>query len=300
MKNIDKNIVNLFRRSIVVLYHPFLGLWNWNLVAVIKKYIPLYYLQKIVIAVVAVIDTVILGVRVLQRRIVKTGLSGVFQKERIPVGMRLYYFDLGTHSEAKELTFMVEKVLPVATEDYRAFGFEASAALFEKAKEHLDSIKHVTMLNLAVCEKKPKGGKLKLYKDNLTGLGNSIYRNLEAEFESVEAIPLSEFIHGNSIDIRKNICLLRMNIEGAEFDVIKDLVSSGLAASVDGYFGVWEDVFKTDSQRGDEFYSLLLANHISPVTFNGSDFLVPMRLSLVKYDIRTAIISGVKNKYNSS
>ena len=62
-----------------------------------------------------------------------------------------------------------------------------------------------------------------------------------------------------------------MNIEGAEFDVLQDLVESGLAAHIDGYYGIWDDVSKISVKRDAEFREFLSRNGIRSMTFNGRD-----------------------------
>jgi hypothetical protein len=86
-----------------------------------------------------------------------------------------------------------------------------------------------------------------------------------------------------------------MNIEGAEVDVISDLVESGLAKYIDGYFGMWDDMSKIDQTRDDEFRGFLTKNHIRPFTFNGRDFEAPaFRMKAIRYDVVTAIRIGAK------
>jgi hypothetical protein len=85
------------------------------------------------------------------------------------------------------------------------------------------------------------------------------------------------------------VVLLRMNIEGAEYDVIRDLMETGVSGCVDGWFGMWDDVAKIDPDRDREFRSLLACEEISPFTFNGRDFLFGPRLRCIEYDISTTI-----------
>ena len=83
-----------------------------------------------------------------------------------------------------------------------------------------------------------------------------------------------------------------MNIEGSEVDVIQDLVESGLAKHIDGYFGMWDDMSKINQKKDDEFRLFLRNHHIHPFTFNERDFMAPLRVKAIRYDIATAIRAG--------
>jgi hypothetical protein len=87
-----------------------------------------------------------------------------------------------------------------------------------------------------------------------------------------------------------------MNIEGAELDVIRDLVESGEAGVVDGWFGMWDYVAKIDPERDRVFRALLADAGISPFTFNGRDFLFRPRLACIEYDIHTSILGAMRRR----
>src|SRR5438034_4671037 len=94
------------------------------------------------------------------------------------------------------------------------------------------------------------------------------------------------------ISLEDRICLLRMNIEGAEFDVLQDLVESGLATNVDGYYGMWVDVSKINVKRDAEFREFLSTNGISSMTFNGRDVRWRFRMKCIEYDMNTSVMVG--------
>ena len=85
-----------------------------------------------------------------------------------------------------------------------------------------------------------------------------------------------------------------MNIEGAEYDVIEDLVESQLARYISGYYGMWDDVSKIDMQRDDRFRAFLAKNQIHPFTFNGRDIPWAVRMSCIEYDINTSVLTGMR------
>ncbi len=103
---------------------------------------------------------------------------------------------------------------------------------------------------------------------------------------------LSDWLREKNISLEDRICLLRMNIEGAEFDVLQDLVESGLATNVDGYYGMWDDVSKINVKRDVEFREFLSRNGIRSMTFNGRDVRWRFRMKCIEYDMNTSVMVG--------
>ena len=90
--------------------------------------------------------------------------------------------------------------------------------------------------------------------------------------------------------------LLRMNIEGSEYDVVRDLIQRGLDQSIDGYFGMWDDVSKRDTATDRRFRELLAAAGISKVTFNDRDLTYSVRRLAIRLALDVAIRRGMRNK----
>lgn len=279
-----------------IIWHPHQGLWNWTLLGMIKKLIPLSIINKPIIFIIIQIDNLLLLKRVLTRRIVKTGLKSIINTDIFLNIDSILYFDLGTHREANELFLVTDSILPRLCTNYKAFGFEASRLFYQEVKSKYIHKRNVKIINNALCFDLPKTGKVKLFIDPEGGEGNSIYRKHFRKFEEVAAVRFSDWIQRNNIDLSKSVCLLRMNIEGAEYDVIKDLVDSRLAENIDGYYGMWDDVSKIDISRDKEFRALLAKHDISSITFNGRDLKDPLRMECIRYDIRTSLLSGLNKK----
>jgi len=273
------------------------GLYDGYLDQRIRKKVRLRPIAMLVIRMIAVIDTVIHPLRVLCRRASMLGPAKLFSKKRISNDIPILYFDMGTHEAAKELDVMVNNILPSICQNFRAYGFEASLGLFEKAKEKFAGRTNIDFVNAAVGYMIPKDGKIRLFIDPVDGQGNSIYRANYTEYEEVEAIRFSDWLCQENIDLKNSICILRMNIEGAEYDVIMDLIDSGLVKYIDGYYGSWDDVAKIDKERDDEFQVLLEENHISPLCFDERDYKLSLRMiraRCIQYDIRTSILKGMR------
>jgi FkbM family methyltransferase len=282
------------RPSLWLFWHPHQGLWNKDLLRSVRQIIPSTTVYRRVARTIKLIDTIMLFVRALGRRVSKVGLRKVFSTTTVPYDIPISYFDLGTHREAQELSWMLDKILPRLSTNYKAYGFDASLEFIERAQAKLAGRKNVTFIHRALCYVVPSDGKVKLYRDERDGLGSSIYRSHFNTYEEVEAIRFSSWLLENNFDIKHSICLLRLNIEGAEYDVIRDLVETGLAKHIDGYYGMWDDLSKIDKKHDEEFRVLLDKHQISPFTFNGRDFKSLLRTRCIEYDIKTCVQDGVR------
>ena len=279
-------------------WHPHQGLWNWTLVSAIRKAVPVAPIYKAIMLVVILLDTLFLFLHALVTRIGALGLSKVFSKARLPEDMSVLYLDAGTHKEGVELSFVVDSILPPICSNFEAYGFEASQQSYEHAARKFADRKNIHIVHTALTHTLPANGKLRLYKDLDSGIGDSLYRET-AEYEEVEAKRLSDFLIENHLVTNNTIVLLRMNIEGAEDDVLRDLVESGLAQSIDGYFGMWDDVSKIDVERDAEFRTFLARYRIHTFTFNERDLRWFLRRKCIAYHVQTRIIQGVRKRQRS-
>ena len=276
-----------------ILWHPHQRLWNWDLVRAIRKTVPLSSLRSLIVRTIILLDTLLLFLSAVARRASLLGLSTIFSKTRVPHGISILYFDFGTHKEAEELTWMVNKVLPRLTRKFHVYGFEASKESFEQARKKLAHLKTVNLFHKALCNLDAPDSRIKLYKDMRRGLGDSLYRRSDS-YEEVEAVRFSDWLREHNIALENIICLLRMNIEGAEYDVLKDLVARDLASRIDGFYGMWDDLSKIDKARDREFLTFLAAHNIHPFTFNGRDLEWRLRLRCIEYDINTSVRLGLR------
>lgn len=125
------------------------------------------------------------------------------------------------------------------------------------------------------------------------GKGDSLFSTRSDTFEVVPACTLTRFLRDAGYSLDEMPVLLRMNIEGAEQYVIEDLVGARLQASIDGWYGMWDDVGKIDSGAEKSFRKLLRANRISNVTFNDRDLPYWLRRLAIRIDIETSIRRGL-------
>ena len=85
------------------------------------------------------------------------------------------------------------------------------------------------------------------------------------EYEKVQSILFSNWLKNNVSDLENSINILKVNIEGAEIHLFKDLVDSGLIKHFDVFCGTGDDVEKTPelSHRVEEYKNLLKDNDIT-------------------------------------
>ena len=190
------------------------------------------------------------------------------------------------------MRWMAERVLPACTESFEAWGFEPSERSFTAASEALEHIPQVTMVRAALVHEVPAGGTVRLHTSRHS-LRDSIHR-VGDSYEDVAAHRLSDWLVEQGIDLEQTVCILRMNIEGAEFDVLRDLVERGLAGLVDGYYGMWDDLLKFDRAKDLEFRRFLAQHGIESLPFNGRDMDWGVRRRLIRYDVHTSLLRGQK------
>ena len=255
--------------------------------------VPIASIQRTIRLALIHLDTFILLLRALSARISVLGLSKLFHKAQVPDDISILYLDLGTHKEGAELFFVVDEILPPVCHNVEAYGFEASQASFEHVAKKCADRGDVELMHKALVHVLPGTGTIKLFKGMRSGLGDSLYRQTD-QYEEVDAMRLSDFLIERFLVKANTIVLLRMNIEGAEYEVLQDLVAHQLAHAIDGYFGMWDDLYKIDSERDAEFRAFLARHQIRPFTFNGRDLRHPLRRKCIAYHMHTRIMQRLR------
>lgn len=207
-------------------------------------------------------------------------------KSRYSPNKNINYFDLGTHKFARELNWVFDEVLSKLPNPCRLFAFEANPKTFNIAKNNCSQIDNLKFHNLALVSKVPESGLVRLYTSG-EGVGDSIYRKEESYVE-VEAKKLSDVIRDEAIRLDECINIIRMNIEGSEFDVIEDLIESDLIKYFDGFYGMWDDVFKLDKEKFKKFNKILKEVGVYPFPFNGRD--MGAKKSLISESLMNSIL----------
>ena len=262
------------------LWHPHQKLWNKRLMRLINKNLPHKRIREIVKRLIIYLDTFILAIRLKSFYLNKTRC-----RQKIT---HINYFDLGIHKEAAELNWVLKQILQKQNRSFMIYGFEANPFTYKQVLDNIPKVKNLQLYNYAIINNKHPSGKIKLYTSK-NGLSDSIYRSNYDNYVEVPAIKLSDFIYQKHINLSKSVNILRMNIEGAEFDVLQDLINEGLIKYFHRFYGMWDDVSKIDHAKDIQFRKTLKEHNIKPVPLNGRDLQSNARLKIIKKDFNIII-----------
>ncbi|HEX4307106.1 MAG TPA: hypothetical protein VHZ54_13805 [Solirubrobacterales bacterium] len=287
-------------------WDPHQKLWNRRLTGAIRRRLGSGIPGQAATATVVGIDTLLLAARVEIRR--RRRLRGVeAAAEGAPA---VLYIDCGLHKRAEQVRQMHDWF--GGRFDLRIVGFEASAAHMRDAEAALAGIDGLELHQVALVGPDFDEPTVKLYRSTGEGAGDSLFGERGEEFEHVPARRLTELLTAQGHEVTAQPVLLRMNIEGAEQFVISDLVAAGVTRSVDGYYGMWDDLSKIDPDADVSFRGTLKRERIFAVTFNDRD-LIPhflrtraggvsarlagwifgLRRAVIKKDLETSILVGL-------
>ena len=237
-------------------------------------------------------DTIFLWLDCIFSRIGALGLAGIFRRVE---GEKIIFLDVGTHREALEIEFFQAEF--GESNQIKYIAVEADnvheLALSKKYSYLGESIR---FHYCAVVGPEYKSETVKFYR---AGGGSSLYseRNMEGEIE-VPCTHLSKVIRADCKHDRlgHDILLLRMNCEGAEWPVLRDLEEAGFLKYISGYFGMWDDLWKIDINQDAAFRAYLKARNICNFTFNDRDMRFCLRRKAIKYHLITRMLSHIKKK----
>jgi hypothetical protein len=275
------------------LWHPHQKLWNWRLEGVARRAGRRLGVPRLFVAPVVLLDSILLYARVVAQRVRTLGVVGAFRSSP-PLKRRVLYVDCGVHKFGEQLRAMDDWFGDQY--ELQLVGFEASAEHHRDALENLADLEHLDLRQLALVGPDATEDHVRLYKGARDGKADSLHR-AGPRYEVVPAERLSTVLERDyGAWLTDAPLLLRMNIEGSEYDVIADLVRSGMSARIDGYFGMWDDVSKLDPERDRAFRRLLKDNRISSVTFNDRDLRHGLRRRAVRLALDTSLRSGMRKR----
>jgi FkbM family methyltransferase len=180
--------------------------------------------------------------------------------------MKINYFDLGLF-HGTELCLMMNSIMPsIGLNNIAAYGFEPCEESF-KAASIVPWVKNddkVRLFNYAVCD---GDGEKKLYHAN-NNVGNSLYKtkkNLTDEYEVVKTVKMSNWLQENVPTFEEDINIIKMNIEGAEYEVLRDLEENNMLQHVSIFCGTGDDIDKIPelSDVKKDFERILKENDIT-------------------------------------
>ena len=237
-----------------LLWPPRKRLYNRPLMKYLKAHLPIAGAYQILAHLIIFIDTVVMTGEVRIRRLQRLGVMSLVKRPpKLSAKYPVLYVDIGTHRAAAELRWMAERVLPTLCERFTAQGFEAAASLHAEAEKRTAGVPNAHIAHLALTHHVPASGIVRLYHGGEDGVGNSLFRDWGRTYEDAPAYTLSRWLNDAGLDSGSAICLLRMNVEGAERGIIADLRRHGLIPIVDGFYGLWDDLGKIDSEAGKAF-----------------------------------------------
>ena len=264
-----------------ILWHPHQKLWNRALTDRVAR-LPA---GGRLVREVQRLDSVMLLIRVIARRGRRLGPSGLFRTPRLPD--RALYVDCGTHRAGAEVLLVREWF----GDRISIMAFEASADHIQHARRALAS-SHADLRQVALVGPRATAETVKLYKAGWEGRGDSLFAERGTEYEEVPAVRLSTVLSDFYAENGGMPTIIRMNIEGAEEQVLEDLAEAGMLARVSGFYGMWDDLSKFDAARDAAFRGFLHDHGISTVTFNERDLPRRLRVRAIRYDIATSLAAG--------
>jgi hypothetical protein len=268
-------------------------LWNWRLEGLARRVGRRLGVPRLFVAPLVWLDSLLLYARVAVRRVRALGIRGAFRSTS-PTGRRVLYVDCGVHKLGEQLRAMNDWFAREC--DLQLLGFEASAEHHRDALQNLADLQHLDLRQLALVGPDATEDHVRLYKGARDGKADSLHRE-GPRYEVVPAERLSTVLQRDyGAWLVDAPLLLRMNIEGSEYDVVDDLVRNGMSGRVDGYFGMWDDVSKIDPEKDRAFRRMLKDAHITSVTFNDRDLRHPLRRRAVRLAIDTSLRSGMRKR----
>lgn len=274
------------------IWHRHQGLWNWDLVTALTSDIASAKPPKSALSWCLIwADTGLLLAKFTGRRL-RRRLEALL-RGRPPGPLAVTYIDVGTHVAAKELSLMRHHVLPARADDFRCIGIEANRESYERVRERMGDDPHVTLVHGAVCRQIPPDGHVQLYLHG-DGHGDSLHRTSGASVQ-VPALRLSDLVRAEGADPGR-VLVVRMNIEGAEFDALRDLHEQGLLDRIDAFYGMWDDLSKIDAHLDREMTRFMAIHGIRTTTFNERDFVSGFRVRAIAYDLATSIVWAARRR----
>jgi len=139
--------------------------------------------------------------------------------------IKVLYVDLGCH-KGNEIDFILDHKNPNINFDI--IGFEANPILAKELAEKYKNNSNITIHNKCITDKEDKIITLKKYpSDSSTSIYTKNNVSPTGNYIKVEGVKLSSVLKKINLDIY-DIKVLKSNIEGAEYNLLKDLDKSNM------------------------------------------------------------------------
>lgn len=150
------------------------------------------------------------------------------------------HFDFGL-AYGYEIKY-VDKIYKELSIPYKIYGFEANSTSMKHCKKKYSNNKNIELIHGAISNLDEEY--IKLYLQDIEKWiqqGNSVYKsknNVDVnKTKLVKKIKFSEWIKENKIDLDNSINIIRVNIEGAEWDLFTDLENNNIIKKIHIYMG---------------------------------------------------------------
>lgn len=181
--------------------------------------------------------------------------------------------DCGVHREGWQVV-AVDEWFRTDVRELSILGFEANPYTYEAARQTLRRIPGLELRDVALVGPAHHSGEVELFL-TAGGKGDSL---LPQRNELGSVVVRAARLSAELPDLAgSDAVFLRMNVEGAERDVIADLESAGLIGRITGFYGMWDDLSKIDPAADEAFRDDLRRLGVSALTFNDRDFVNPLR-----------------------
>lgn len=176
------------------------------------------------------------------------------------------YFDLGLYKNGLELEEIHQNILPKFNIPFYSFGIEANPDYFNIVREKFKNYQNLKLFNFAISNIEEN---IKLFKSK-NEVGDSIYDSKigvsKDEYHIVTGKKFSNFIKENNIELEGNINIVKINIEGAEWDFFNDIIENQIHKHIKLFIGSGYDVYKiiefVENDIIDKYNNLLMENNI--------------------------------------
>lgn len=194
--------------------------------------------------------------------------------------MKINHFDIGlAYGQEIEYCYDIYKKLNIP---FNIYGIEAEENSFNHCKKKYNKLDNIKLFKYAISSSNEEHIKIYLQdNDKEIKQGNSIYATktnvLKNNYQLVKSIKFSNFLNENNIDLNDSINIIRINIEGAEWDFFNDLFESNIINKFNIFLGagqqdIWKVKELVDKNIDKIFDDLLKQNNIKVYRYSFSCF----------------------------
>lgn len=176
--------------------------------------------------------------------------------------MEINYIDLGVH-QGEEIDIVLRDSIKTKSL-VNIYGVEADKDWFDQLEYRYEDFDNINIFNYAITDELRD---VKLYIEPKR-LGSSIFhskQNVTSTYQIIPGITISEFIKRHVKNFNTSFNVLKLNIEGAELMVYKDLIETDMLKDIDIFCGhPAHDIMKIPelASNVNEYFDIIKNNNI--------------------------------------